>query len=106
MGIALQEETGLASSSTSQFGIPVSITSLPDEINNGVESNTNVQEVAKALEGDANTAWDSCVPQARGQWFRLNLSKPRLLDGIQFLVLATDSARIHFTRLWRWKHMD
>ncbi len=83
---ALQEETGLAPSSTSPFGIPVSITALPNDINNWrVESNLNVQEVAKTLDGDANTAWDSCVPQARGQWFRLNLSKPRLLDGIQFL---------------------
>jgi F5/8 type C domain-containing protein len=82
----LQEETGLTPSATSQFGIPVSITPLPNEINNWrVETNLNVQELSNALDGDANTAWDSCVPQARGHWFRLNLSKPRLLDGMQFL---------------------
>ncbi len=82
----LPEETGLASSASSPFQIPISISALPNEINNWrVESNLNVQELAETLDGDTNTAWDSCVPQARGHWLRLNLSKPRLLDGIQFI---------------------
>lgn len=84
---ALGEETGLAPHASSPFGIPISISALPVEINNWrVESNLNVQEIAQTLDGDANTAWDSRAPQARGQWFRLNLSKPRLIDGIQFLT--------------------
>lgn len=82
----LQEEAELAASASSPFQIPISITALPNEISNWrLESNLNVQELAKTLDGDTNTAWDSGVAQARGQWFRLNLSKPRLLDGIQLL---------------------
>lgn len=82
----LQEDTGLTPSASSPFGIPISISALPNEINNWrVESNVNVHEVDKTLDGDANTSWDSRAPQARGQWFRLSLSKQRLLDGIQFL---------------------
>lgn len=62
------------------------VTAVPHAVNNWrLESNVNAVELAKALDGDSNTAWDSRVAQVRGQWVRLNLCKPRLLDGIRFL---------------------
>lgn len=65
--------------------VPVFVTALPRDVTGWrVESNVNVQEVAHALDGDPKTYWDSRVPQISGQWFRLNLSAPRLIDGIQF----------------------
>ncbi len=66
--------------------VPISVTALPSDIGSWrVESNMNPQDVAFTLDGDTRTVWDSRVPQAPGQWFRLNLSSPRLIDGLQFL---------------------
>ncbi len=80
-------EMGLPPSARAAFGIPIIVTAMPNAINNWrVESNVNAAEIAKTLDGDANTAWDTRMAQARGQWFCLNLSKPRLLDGIQILT--------------------
>lgn len=65
--------------------VPVSVTALARDVTGWrIESNVNVQEVAHALDGDPKTYWDCRVPQAPGQWFRLNLSAPRLIDGLQF----------------------
>jgi hypothetical protein len=68
------------------FVVPVTVTDAPtDIIGWRVESNMNIAAVARALDGDPMTFWDSGAPQARGQWFRLNLASPRSIDGIQFL---------------------
>jgi len=81
-----ENEVGLPPSASAALGNPIIVSAMPNAINNWrVESNVNAAEIAKTLDGDANTAWDSRIAQARGQWFRLNLSQPRLLDGIQFL---------------------
>src|SRR5574341_31019 len=65
--------------------VPVFVTALPRDVTGWrAESNINVQEVAHALDGDPKTYWGSRVPQIPGQWFRLNLSTPRLIDSIQF----------------------
>jgi hypothetical protein len=66
--------------------VPVQVTALPSDISNWrVESNLNPQDVAYCLDGDSRTTWDARAPQAPGQWFRLNLSAARLVDGLQFL---------------------
>lgn len=66
--------------------VPVYVTALPNDVTGWrTESNLNPTEVAYALDGDPRTFWDSRVPQAPGQWFRLNLSTQRVVDGIQFL---------------------
>lgn len=66
--------------------VPVSVTGLPCDITGWrVESLLNPQQVAFALDGDPRTFWDSRRLQAPGQWYRLNLATPRVLDGIQFL---------------------
>jgi hypothetical protein len=90
-------ETGLPPSAIAAFGIPIIVTEMPNAINNWrVESNVNAAEIAKTLDGDANTFWDSRTAQARGQWFHLNLSQPRLLDGIQFLTPGNGFPRGYF----------
>lgn len=66
--------------------VPVLITATPRDITGWrVESNLNVAQTARALDGDPMTYWENGVLQAKGQWFRLNLGSPRLIDGIQIL---------------------
>ncbi len=66
--------------------LPLSVTELPRDVSGWrVEASLNPAEVAYALDGDPRTYWNSNAPQAVGQWFRLNLSSPRIVDGIQFL---------------------
>jgi len=66
--------------------VPVFVTAVPRDVTGWrVESSINPAEVALALDGDPGTFWDSGTPQAAEQWFRLNLSESRLIDGIQFL---------------------
>jgi hypothetical protein len=78
--------TWFADAGNTPLVVPVSVTALPRDVSSWrVESNLNPHQVAYALDGDPRTFWDSHAPQAYGQWFRLNLSAPRLIDGIQFL---------------------
>ena len=66
--------------------LPVAVTSEPQATTGWrVESSENRTQVARALDGDPLSFWDSGAPQKPGQWFRLNLGAPRLVDGIQFL---------------------
>ncbi|MBI5652553.1 MAG: discoidin domain-containing protein [Chloroflexi bacterium] len=66
--------------------VPISVTATPrDTTGWRAESNVNPAQVARALDGDSQSCWDSGAPQSPGQWFRLNLSAPRMLDGIQIL---------------------
>lgn len=66
--------------------VPVFVTAVPKDITGWrVESNMNIAQVARALDGDPTTYWDANTLQVKGQWFRLNLGSPRLLDGIQLL---------------------
>jgi hypothetical protein len=66
--------------------VPVTVTALPSDVSGWrAEASHNPAEVAHALDGDSRTFWDSGTPQAPGQWFRLNLSTQRIIDGIQFL---------------------
>jgi hypothetical protein len=75
-----------ASMASTPLRVPVTVTATPRDITGWrVEANANIAQVARALDGNPATFWDSGVPQARGQWFRLNLSSPRVIDGIQFL---------------------
>lgn len=68
------------------FVLPVFVTIVPKDIGGWrVQSNLNPAEVAHTLNGDPRSFWDSSTLQAAGQWFRLNLSTPRMIDGIQFL---------------------
>lgn len=78
--------SGLAPAANAPTQIAIRVSALPDMINNWrVESNINFAEMGSSLDGDPKTAWDSRTAQAHGQWVRLNLSKPRLIDGIQVL---------------------
>lgn len=84
--LAIEGTKWFAEKGNPPLGVPVSITDRPRDVSGWrVESNLNPQEVAFALDGDPRTFWDSRMPQARGQWFRLNVSTPRVADGIQFL---------------------
>lgn len=66
--------------------VPVSVTALARDVTGWrVESPLNPQQVASSLDGDPLTFWDSLRVQEAGHWFRLNLSAPRVLDGVQFL---------------------
>jgi len=66
--------------------VPVTVTSLPVDVSGWrAEASVNATQVAFALDGDLSTCWDGDVPQAPGQWYRLNLSGPRMIDGVQFL---------------------
>lgn len=66
--------------------VPVTVTAIPRDITGWrVEANANIANVARTLDGNPTTFWDSGIPQRRGHWFRLNLSTPRVIDGIQFL---------------------
>ncbi len=66
--------------------VPVAVTTHPVGVSNWrAESSLNPHEVAYALDGDPHTFWSSGVPQAPLQWFRLNLSAPRVIDGLQFI---------------------
>lgn len=72
------------------FGAPLSVqitvTATPSDVTGWrVESNCNPGEVVHAIDGEMFTTWDSATPQAPGQWFRLNLGMPRMVDGVQFL---------------------
>jgi len=66
--------------------VPVAVTSVPREITGWrVEASENPTQVARALDGDPLSFWESGAPQKPGQWFRVNLGAPRWVDGIQFL---------------------
>jgi hypothetical protein len=66
--------------------IPVMVTALPVDVSGWrAEASVNPIPVALALDGDPRTGWDSGAPQSPGQWFRLNLAGPRVIDGVQFL---------------------
>ena len=66
--------------------VPVTVTTVPIDVSGWrTEASHNSAEVAHALDGDARTFWDSSAPQTLGQWFRLNLGSPRIIDGVQFL---------------------
>lgn len=66
--------------------VSASITSVPTDITGWrVESNLNIAQTARAVDGNPMTYWESEGLQAKGQWFRLNLGTPRLIDGIQIL---------------------
>ncbi|MBI3913892.1 MAG: discoidin domain-containing protein [Chloroflexi bacterium] len=68
------------------FGVPVRVTDLPSAVAGWrVESNLNPADAGLALDGEAKTFWDAGKPQAAGQWYRLNLGAPRVVDGLQFL---------------------
>jgi len=78
--------TWFADAGNAPLVVPVAITASPRDITGWrVESNWNVTQTARALDGDPMSYWDSGVLQAKGQWFRLNLGSPRLIDGIQIL---------------------
>lgn len=71
--------------------VPVRVTAEPCDITGWrVESNMNIAHVTRTLDGDPQSFWDSGIAQARGQWFRLNLSAPRIIDGIQMLSPGKD----------------
>ena len=66
--------------------VPIFVTAVPRDITGWrVESNMNIAQVARALDGDPMTYWDAGALQTKGQWYRLNLGTPRLIDGIQLL---------------------
>lgn len=70
----------------SALQVPIAVTEIPSAVTGWrVEANHNIANVARALDGNPMTCWDSGTPQSRGQWFRLNLGAPRVIDGIQFL---------------------
>ncbi len=75
-----------ADSGSAPLVVPVRVTELPQAISGWrVESNMNPNHAAFALDGDAKTFWDAGKPQTAGQWFRVNLDAPRVIDGLQFL---------------------
>lgn len=66
--------------------LPVHVTAAPRDITGWrVQASENPLHAARALDGDPLSFWDSGTPQKPGQWFRLNLGAPRLIDGLQFL---------------------
>ncbi len=66
--------------------VPLIVTAAPcDTTDWRAESNLNSGEVGYALDGDENTFWDSRVLQGAGQWFRVTLPTPKLMDGLQVL---------------------
>ncbi len=66
--------------------VPVAVTTHPVSVSNWrAESSMNAHEVAYSLDGDPHTFWSSNAPQEPLQWFRLNLSTQRLIDGLQFI---------------------
>ena len=78
--------TWFADADSEPLVIPVHVTALPIDISGWrAEASANPTRVALALDGDPRTFWDSGTPQAPGQWFRLNLGAPRIIDGVQFL---------------------
>ncbi len=78
--------TWFADAGGAPLDVPLSVTFLPVDVSSWrAEANANPTQVALALDGDPRTSWDSGAPQVPGQWFRLNLSAPRTIDGIQFL---------------------
>ncbi len=78
--------TWFAEAGNPPLDVQISVTAAPKDISGWrAESNVNPARVARALDGDPTTFWDSETPQAAGQWFRLNLSTPRWIDGLQFL---------------------
>ncbi len=78
--------TWFADTGSSALVVPVRITALPRDVSGWrVESNLNPQAVSCSLDGDPRTYWDARAQQAAGQWFRLNLAQPRVIDGLQFL---------------------
>ncbi len=66
--------------------VPVRVVLAPEDVTGWrVEANRNSHQTGFALDGRPATFWDSGAAQAAGQWFRLNLDAPRVIDGIQFL---------------------
>ncbi len=79
-------ETWFADAGSVPLAVPVRVVAVPQDVTGWrVESDPSPERVARALDGDASAFWDSGAPQAAGQWFRLNLGAPRVVDGIQFL---------------------
>ncbi len=78
--------TWFADATSPPLVVPVTITTVSVDISGWrAEASANSIQIASALDGDPRTFWDSGTAQAPGQWFRLNLSTPRMIDGIQFL---------------------
>ncbi len=78
--------TWFADSGSAPLIVPVTVTALPVAVSGWrAEASSNSLQVARALDGDPRSFWDSGSSQTPGQWFRLNLSAPRLIDGVQFL---------------------
>jgi hypothetical protein len=70
----------------SALTISVTVTSEPQATTGWrIESSENPKQVARALDGDPLSFWESGAPQKLGQWFRLNLGARRWVDGLQFL---------------------
>lgn len=81
----------LADAGNPPLSMPVHVTAAPQDITGWrVESNLNIANVTRALDSDPRSYWDSGIAQARGQWFRLNLSAPRIIDGMQILSPGKD----------------
>ena len=82
------------------FIVPVSVTQTPADITGWrAESNLNIARVSRVLDGDPNLFWNSDVVQTKGQWFRLNLTAPRIIDGIQFLSPGKGFPRAYSLRV-------
>lgn len=78
--------TWFADAGGAPLTIPVAVTAAPRDMTGWrAESNVNPARVAHALDGNPQTCWDSGVLQIPGQWFRLNLAAPRMIDGAHFL---------------------
>ncbi len=78
--------TWFADAGGAPLSIPLTVTTVPLDVSGWrAEANVNPIRVGRALDGDPRTFWDSAAPQSPGQWFRLNLGAPRMIDGIQFL---------------------
>jgi hypothetical protein len=89
-----------ADAGSAPLAIPVRVTTVPRDMTGWrVEASENPSQVAHSLDGDPTTFWDSGVPQRLGQWFRLNLSSPRLVDGIQFLSPGKGYPASHILRI-------
>lgn len=75
-----------ADADSTPLTVSVFVTAVPKDITGWrVESNMNIAQVARALDGDPTTYWDAGTLQIKGQWYRLNLGTLRLIDGIQLL---------------------
>lgn len=84
--LVVEGVTWFADTNSPPLVVPVSVTKQPSVTTLWrAEANLNCAEVAFTLDGDSRTFWDSQTTQAPGQWFRLNMSSPKMIDGVQFL---------------------